>query len=114
MDAQAFWNVIGNYNQQTIMAQIGLFLFIVLTIVLSYMQTIKWAAKFGLGIVNLFIGFGFFALYGTEPIQNICHSPYTYSLDSCFCMKAGTIGMIYLKNPVISNACCCCFILFTL
>lgn len=69
MDAQAFWNVIGNYNQQTVIVQIGLFLFIVLTIVLSYMQTIKWAAKFGLGIVNLFIGFGFFALYGTEPIQ---------------------------------------------
>ena len=24
MDAQAFWNVIGNYNEQTVMFQIGL------------------------------------------------------------------------------------------
>ena len=33
------------------------------------MQKINWLAKFALGITNVFISFGFFALYGTEPIQ---------------------------------------------
>lgn len=69
MDAQAFWNVIGTYNQQTITVQIGLFLFIVITAILSYFTKIKWCAKFALGIIHLFISVVFFAWYGTEPIQ---------------------------------------------
>lgn len=48
MDAQAFWNVIGNYNQQTKNVQI--ILFMILGIALSYTQTVKWSAKFVLGI----------------------------------------------------------------
>ncbi len=32
-------------------------------------KKLKWAAKFSLGIINLFISIGFFAWYGTEPIQ---------------------------------------------
>lgn len=69
MDVRVFWNVIGRYNDQTKMIQIGLFIFLISSIVISYMQKINWAAKFALGITNLFIGFGFFALHGTEPIQ---------------------------------------------
>lgn len=69
MDAQVFWDVIGNYNNQTWIIQIALLIFLFLSIILSYTQKIRWAAKFSLGIVNLFIGIGFFALYGTEPIQ---------------------------------------------
>lgn len=69
MDAQVFWNVIGNYNQQTKMLQIALLIFVVLAIVLSYTQKVSWAAKFALGITNLFIGIVFFAWHGTEPIQ---------------------------------------------
>ena len=69
MDAQVFWNVIGNYNEQTIMIQIGLFLFLILAIILSYVKKVKCAAKVALGIANLFIGIMFFVLYGTEPIQ---------------------------------------------
>lgn len=42
---------------------------------LSYMQKVKWAAKFSLGIVNLFIGIAFFAWYGTEPIQKFFALP---------------------------------------
>lgn len=68
MDAQAFWNVIGNYNNQTWIIQIVLFIVMLLAIMLSYMQKVRWAAKFLLGIVNLFIGITFFAWYGTEPI----------------------------------------------
>ena len=69
MDAQVFWDVIGNYNEQTKIAQICLFIIIILAIAFSYMQKVKWAAKFVLGITNLFIGIVFFGWYGTEPIQ---------------------------------------------
>ena len=69
MDTQIFWNVIGEYNAQTMIIQMGLFIFLISAIVVSYMQKINWLAKFALGITNVFISFGFFALYGTEPIQ---------------------------------------------
>lgn len=75
MDAQAFWNVIGNYNQQTKNVQIILFVILILGIVLSYTQKVKWSAKFVLGITNLFIGITFFAYYGTEPIQKFFALP---------------------------------------
>ena len=69
MDAQAFWNVIGNYNEKTWIIQITLLIFVLFAVILSYMGKVKWAAKFALGIVNLFIAIAFFAWYGTEPIQ---------------------------------------------
>ena len=69
MDAQTFWNVIGNYNQQTVAVQIVLFMFAVAAAALSYSHKVKWAAKFALGIIHLFIGIAFFAWYGVEPIQ---------------------------------------------
>lgn len=68
MDAQAFWNVIGNYNEQTKNLQIGLLIFVIAAIALSYMRKVNWAAKVALGIANLFIGIVFFAGYGTEPV----------------------------------------------
>lgn len=69
MDAQKFWSVIGNYNEHTKVIQIGLLIFLILAIGLSYMHKVNCAAKFALGITNLFIGIAFFACYGTEPIQ---------------------------------------------
>lgn len=75
MDAQTFWNVIGNYNKQTWAIQIILVIFVIFSLVLSYMQRVKWAAKFSLGIANLFIGIVFFAGYGTEPIQKFFALP---------------------------------------
>lgn len=75
MNTQVFWNVIGNYNQQTKMVQTGLLLFMIFAIALSYMQKIKWSAKFALGIANLYIGIVFFACYGTEPIQKFFALP---------------------------------------
>ena len=75
MDAQAFWNVIGNYNQQTKNIQIFLFMILILGIALSYTQKVKWLAKFVLGIANLFIGITFFLYYGTEPIQKLFALP---------------------------------------
>lgn len=75
MNAQAFWNVIGNYNEQTKIIQIGLLIFMILAIVLSYRKKVNWMAKFALGIANLFIGIVFFAWYGTEPIQKFFALP---------------------------------------
>ncbi|BFL48174.1 DUF6064 family protein [Lactonifactor longoviformis] len=75
MNAQAFWNVIGNYNRQTWIIQIVLLIVVMSAIMLSYNQKVKWAAKFMLGIANLFIGIVFFALYGTEPIQKFFALP---------------------------------------
>lgn len=75
MNAQVFWDVISNYNQQTKIAQIILFVFVILAIVLSYAQKVKWSAKFALGISNLFIGIVFFGNYGTEPIQRFFALP---------------------------------------
>lgn len=69
MSAQAFWDVISNYNEQTKILQIGLLIFLILAIALSYMRKVNWAAKFALGIVHLFIGIVFFAWHGTEPVQ---------------------------------------------
>lgn len=69
MDAQIFWNIIGNYNQNTFAIQIILLILVISAVFLSYTKKVKWAAKFSLGILNLFIGIGFFACYGTEPIQ---------------------------------------------
>lgn len=75
MNAQAFWNVIGNYNEQTKILQIVLLIFVIAAIALSYTRKINWAAKFALGIANLFIGIVFFAWYGTEPIQKFFALP---------------------------------------
>ena len=69
MDAQAFWSVIGAYNEQTAALQAGLLLFAVAAVIASYSCKVKWAAKFALGIIHLLIGVVFFAGYGTEPIQ---------------------------------------------
>lgn len=51
MDTQIFWNVIGEYNAQTMIIQMGLFIFLISAIVVSYMQKINWLAKFALGVV---------------------------------------------------------------
>ena len=75
MDAQVFWDVIGNYNRQTWIIQIALLIFLFMAVALSYTKKLKWAAKFSLGIINLFIGIGFFAWYGTEPIQKFFAFP---------------------------------------
>ena len=53
MDAQVFWDVIGNYNRQTWIIQIALLVFLLIAVALSYTKKIKWAAKFSLGIQKL-------------------------------------------------------------
>lgn len=117
MDAQAFWNVIGNYNEQTWLIQIVLFVFVLLAILLSYMRKVKWAAKFALGLANLFIGLAFFAWYGTEPIQKYFALPLYLACGGLFLyeswhnksdmfLKPNRIQIIllllYLLYPIVS------------
>lgn len=101
MDAQAFWNVIGNYNKQTWAIQIVLIIFLAFSIVLSYMQKIKWTAKFSLGITNLFIGFAFFARYGTEPIQKFFAMPLYLLCGILFLFEAWKYKDDALEKPNI-------------
>lgn len=89
MDAQVFWNVIGNYNEKTWVIQIPLLIFVLLAVILSYKGKVKWAAKFALGIVNLFIGIGFFAWYGTEPIQKYFALPLYLVCGGLFIYESG-------------------------
>lgn len=104
MNAQVFWNVIGNYNEQTKNIQIGLLILIILAILLSYIRKVNWALKFALGIANLFIGIVF--LHGME--QSLfkyflpCH--YICFVEFCFYMKAGITRMIYLKSRPLFKA----------
>lgn len=101
MDAQAFWNVIGNYNKQTWAIQIVLIIFLAFSIVLSYMQKIKWTAKFSLGIANLFIGIAFFARYGTEPIQKLFAMPLYLFCGILFLFEAWKYKDDALEKPNI-------------
>jgi len=117
LDAQAFWDVIGNYNEQTWKIQIVLFVFVLLAILLSYMRKVKWAAKCALGLANVFIGLAFFAWYGTEPIQKYFALPLylacgglflyeSYHNKSDVILKPSRIQIIllllYLLYPIVS------------
>lgn len=75
MDAQAFWSVIGQYNQNTIVIQVMLFILTVIAVVISYANVVTCSVKLMLGIVNLFIGIVFFGCYGTQPIQKFFALP---------------------------------------
>lgn len=61
MDTSVFWNVIGQYNQNTIIIQGLLLVLIAIAIVISYTQTAAYFAKLLLGMANLFIGVVFLA-----------------------------------------------------
>ena len=95
MNAQAFWNVIGNYNRQTWIIQIVLLIVVMSAIMLSYNQKVKWAAKFMLGIANLFIGIVFLRYMEQNLSRNfsLCH--YILFVAVYFYTKVGEIKMIY-------------------
>lgn len=104
MNVQAFWNVIGHYNEQTWIIQIILLMFIISAIALSYMQKIQWSAKFLLGITNIFIGIGFFAWYGTEPIQKYFAFPLYLLVGTLFLFESWPSKNDVLKKPDILQA----------
>ncbi len=45
MDAQVFWDVIGNYNRQTWIIQIALLVFLLIAVALSYTKKNKVGGK---------------------------------------------------------------------
>lgn len=99
MDARAFWTVIGNYNEQTNIIQMGLFIFVILAIILSYTHKVNWAAKFALGVANLFIGIVFFAWYGTEPIQKYFAFPLYLLCGALFLFESWNNRNDVIKKP---------------
>jgi len=88
MDATAFWNVIAQYNQHTLWIQTALFIVLVAGVLVSYLTRFKWIAKIVLGILNLFIAFGFFLIYGTEPIQKFFALPLYFLTGILFFVEA--------------------------
>lgn len=117
MDAQAFWNVIGNYNKLTWAVQFVLFVLLIFAMILSYMRKVKWAAKFLLGITNLFIGIVFFAWHGTERIQKFFALPLYLLCSSLFLFESwrnrddviekpnriqAILLILYLLYPIVS------------
>lgn len=104
MDARVFWNVIGNYNEQTWMLQIALLVLVLISLILSYTQKVKWAAKISLGLANLFIGIVFFAGYGTEPIQRFFALPLYLLCGGLFLLEGWKYKDDILEYPDIMQA----------
>lgn len=104
MDTQTFWNVIGDYNAHTVIVQIGLFVFLISALAVSYVQKINWLAKFALGITNLFIGIAFFALYGTEPVQKYFALPLYLICGALFLYESWHNRNDILQKPNILQA----------
>lgn len=63
------------------------------------MQKVPWGAKFFLGITNLFIGLGFFAWYGTQPIQKYFALPLFLSVGTLFLFESCHRKNDRLKKP---------------
>lgn len=120
MDAQVFWEVIGNYNETTKDAQIILLCMLVIMIGLSYINKVNWAAKVALGIANLFIAIGFFLTYGTQPIQKFFALPLYLGVGILFLYESWKnkedalnkpdklqifLLLLYILYPVVSVLC---------
>jgi hypothetical protein len=75
MDADIFWKIIGNYNQQTWVIQIIFMLMILCSLIFALLKKVQWLPKISLGIANIYIGIVFFLIYGTEPIQFFFAAP---------------------------------------
>lgn len=89
MDASVFWDIIGTYNQKTFYIQVVLFLFVIISLILSYLGVIKNLAKTAFGAVSFFIGIVFFGIYGSEAIQKF------FALPLYLC-----VGFLFLYESV--------------
>ena len=90
MDVNIFWEIIGKYNNQTIIIQMLLFILLIISFTLSYTGKIKWFIKFVLGVSNIYIGIVFFGYFGTENIQKYFALPLFLLLGILFifeCIK---------------------------
>jgi len=69
MDVNIFWEIIGQYNKQTIIVQTFLFASLIISFILSHIGKNNWLIKSVLGLIILYIGIVFFGYYGIEKIQ---------------------------------------------
>ena len=104
MDAQTFWNVIGQYNQNTIAIQVILLILTVIAVILSYAKKVACSAKLMLGIVNLFIGIVFFGCYGTQPIQKFFAFPLYLVCGFLFLYEGWRNKKDMLEKPTLFQA----------
>lgn len=84
MNADIFWDIIAKYNQQTWIIQLFFMILIALSFILSMMKKVQWLPKIILGIANIYIGFVFFLIYGTEPIQHYFAAPLFIATGALF------------------------------
>ena len=104
VDAQAFWNVIGQYNQNTIAIQVILLILTAIAVMLSYTNKVACSAKLMLGIVNLFIGIVFFGCYGTQPIQKFFAFPLYLVCGFLFLYEGWRNKKDMLEKPTLFQA----------
>lgn len=120
MDAQAFWNVIGTYNQHTIIIQFVLLFVIVAGIIIARTnKKIVRTEKAVMGVAHLFIGIVFFGIYGTESVQKffamplylMCGILFLYEAfrnkadrPNAFTFMQIALIILYILYPIISYA----------
>ena len=119
MDASAFWKVIGQYNQSTRYIQAVLLAVLVLAVFAGFRYGKANIIKYALGILNLFIAFGFFFAFGTQAIQRYFAFPLFLSAGTLFIYEAIRYGddipekpravhyvffALYLLYPLVSLA----------
>ncbi len=120
MEASIFWNIIAQYNTQTIYVQIALFVLLAISVAVSYKKRKGWACKMMLSFLNLFIGIAFFIQFGTEPIQNYFALPLYILVGVLFAYETIKtrddalnkptpvqlfLAGLYLAYPLVSMAC---------
>ncbi len=88
IDAQIFWNIIGDYNQATWVWQCAIMALVVTGLIAAWRGRETWLLKTALGIANLFIGIVFFLLHGTEPIQTWFAAPLFIAMGLLFVREA--------------------------
>ena len=99
MDAQVFWNVIGNYNRSTLFLQCVILAMIIISLSITFFQKAIWLPKITLGIANIFLGIVFFLIYGTEPIQTYFAAPLYIVIGCLFIYEAIKYRTIRFNKP---------------
>ncbi len=120
MDASIFWDIIEQYNTQTIYIQIVLFVSLAISFAVSCNIHKGWICKMVLSVLNLFIGIVFFVQFGTEPIQKYFALPLYLLVGVLFAyetirnrkdaLRKPTpiqlfLAALYLVYPLVSMAC---------
>lgn len=92
MDAQAFWNVIGTYNQKTIIIQFVLLFMIAAGVIIARTnKKIVWTEKAVLGVAHLFIGIVFLEYTTQNLSKSFLQCLYILYAEFFFCMRHSAI-----------------------